>query len=669
MKDLKTGVTAATRKYFFLVASALFIILFFMAVGAAVNIDEGLHNGQARKVVNWFLTLGADRSCFDTPTSNLKYYGQSPDNIAAFINRIFSIENESLTRHITGFVFASLLILVTGLLAYRVTRKYFAGIAAMALLFFTPPVMGQAFGNLKDIPFAFGYTWSLLVMARLFSELPVIRWKTILTLAFAFAFTNSVRIGGLVLFPYLGLFLLAWLLLNYKEQNKILKQPDFWKKLVTKGIIIVAIGYFAGLVFWPYGLENPLKNPAEALSVMEHYKISIRQIFEGNVSWSTDLPWYYLPKWLLISVPEVVWLGLILFIALVLPGLKKGSGTTFFFAIVGFALVFPVVYVIAIKSNLYSGWRQMYFIYPSLLVLSAAGITRLFEKLKGKSFFAGIVVFAGLLAMPALHILKTYPSEYIYFNSFAGFNKKAWSNYEYDYYWHDMKKAANWLQNETGNSGKQITVASNFDLSPYFYGNKNIQFRYVHFYDKISTDWDYAILGNNYVHPYQLKKNNWQPANVVETFYHKGNPTIIVLKGQDKNARLGYKAFQQENYREAAEKLGKAAENDKNDLNLLTSLGESYLALGDFEKSLTVSGNGLEINPFYEPLKLIQAKIAIKQENYREGLCVLESIVKENPRYYKVVPYLILCYEKTGKYEQAEKFKRINHINLKNQEK
>ena len=65
------------------VASLVFaaVLLAFLAPRAAVNVDEQLHYPHAKKVVNWYFTGGADKSCLDTPVTNLKYYGQSVDNL------------------------------------------------------------------------------------------------------------------------------------------------------------------------------------------------------------------------------------------------------------------------------------------------------------------------------------------------------------------------------------------------------------------------------------------------------------------------------------------------------------------------------------------------------------------------------------------------------------
>lgn len=650
------------RRHFWSVVAVLVVILFVLSWGAAINIDEIPHNNQARKVVDWYLTLGSDASCLNTGNLNLQYYGQSADNLSALINRIFAIENEFATRHILGWMFVSLLLIGTGLLAKELIGSYGVAILAMVLMAVSPRLMGQAFGNLKDIPFAACYAWSLLFMVRFVKSLPQPRWREAWLLGLAIAFTNSIRIGGLVLLAYFGLFLVVWFFIQKYDVKKSFLKPAVWRPLAAKIALVFLAGYFLGLVFWPYGLINPLRNPLEALSVMEHYKVSIKQAFEGTQVWSTNLPWYYLPKWMAISIPEIVIAGFLLaiiflFIKRDLPANRPAA------AIVGFAFLFPVVYVLAIKANLYSGWRQMYFVYIPFVVISAAGLALIFRSIKGRNLkiaTAGLATV--LLLLPVVHTARTYPSDYIYFNTLAGSSKNCWQNYEYDYYRHEMKKAAGWLREELSGSERPVTIASNFDISVYFPGNKNLDYKYVHYYDKISVAWDYALLGVNYVHPYQLKNGTWQPAGVVKTFYHKGNPTVVVLKGQDKNAFEGYAALQKGEFGQAAKLLADALVNDPSDLNILAYLGESFLVLNNLDEVQDILGIGEKMNPYYEPFFMLRARCAIKKGNYAQGLEVLQSLIKVNPRYFQALPFLIDCYEKTGDTIKANQLKNYSDV-------
>ena len=610
-----------THKHFLVLSGILFMGMLFLASFAAINIDELIHNKYAKEVTNWYVTLGEDQSCLDTPKTNLKYYGQSIDNLAAFVNRSFSIENEYTTRHFIGAAFAFMLLLTIGYTAKEISGSYFCRGNCFAVgLYFTTLNGARLWKPETIFHLHLVMLLAFLFMIKLLKQLPSPQWKTILCLALGIAFTNSVRIGGLVLFAYFGLFFIVWLIMNYQDYQDILSQLKFWKGIALKALVLALVGYFLAFVLWPYALANPLKNPLESLSVMEHYKISIKQIFEGQVYWSTNLPWYYLPKWLLISIPEIVWIGALAAIVFVLLALSKIDFRKHLnYGIVVFAFLFPLIYVILIHSNLYSGWRQMYFIYAPLVVISALGIRLLLLKLKGLVLYGCIIVLIFLAGLPVVHSCEVFPSDYIYFNSFVGGNKNAWSNYEYDYYWHEMKDAAKWLEKNADRDEKPVAIASNFNVIPYLDAEK-FTHQYVHFYDKISTKWDYAILGVNYVHPYQLKNNTWQQANVLKTFYHKGNPTVIIIKGQDRNAIEGFYSLKNQEFEKAVESLSMALKSDPNDINLRVHLGEAYLALGQLKELDELVFEGQKIHPYYESLKLLTAKKYIRQEMYAEEL-------------------------------------------------
>src|SRR5690606_5497552 len=116
-------------------------------------------------------TFGNDEDCLHTPVTNLKFYGQSVDNFTAFVNRIFKIENEFLTRHFSGALFFWLLVWFSGLFAHRITGSWLISVLTILALVFMPRLAGQAFGNLKDIPFAAGYMAGLLMIFQFLKEL------------------------------------------------------------------------------------------------------------------------------------------------------------------------------------------------------------------------------------------------------------------------------------------------------------------------------------------------------------------------------------------------------------------------------------------------------------------------------------------------------------------
>lgn len=639
--DILTG-----RKAFIAILLLAAIILSMLAPKAAVNVDEQLHYPHAKKVVNWYFTGGKDASCLDTPVTNLKYYGQSVDNFTALINRVFNVKNEFFVRHFTGAVFFWLLLLFAGLIGYQLTNNFWISALTVVSLLLMPRLFGQAFGNLKDIPFAAGYLAGIYMIVRFLKEMPAPKWKTTIGLALAIAFTSSVRIGGLILFAYLGIAMLFLFVLKPFLLKHIVSTKLCLVKVLGQGTVILVIGYFGGLLFWPFALQDVFHHPLESLGVMEHYKVSIRQIFEGDFLWSTQMPWYYLPKWLIISTPEFIMLGMLVYIPFLLQKfLKPDSKQLFFELFVLFTLLFPLFYVIIIKANLYSGVRQMIFVLPLLAVFCAIGIMQ-FLSLKMNRIVKSVctVFFFGLMIFPLIHQAATFPADYIYFNSVSGGNKSAWSNFEYDYYFHGIKKSSEYLIDLVDD--ENVTVATNCNLSNYFDKSPNIKYCYTPYFERSSADWDYALFGVNYIPPEILKNGKWQSTEIINTFYHKGNPIVVLMKRKDKSDFKGINELETGNLEMAKNNLIRAVNSDQNNVWLWAQLAKISIKENDCESFIGYLQQGRKIYTDYEPFYLLEAAYWFEQKEYAKSKSVLDKLFRVNPRYENALPLLNAVNEK-----------------------
>ena len=122
---------------------------------------------------------------------------------------------------------------------------------------------------------------------------------------------------------------------------------------------------------------------------MAHFPGTFRQIFEGKVEWSDFMPWYYLPKSMLITIPIVVLTGLVLFI--IFLRFKFNHEKAILYGFVIFSVLFPLFFVVYEKSNVYSSWRQFLFIYPGIVLLASIGYYHFFEYLKRRYLKWGLV--------------------------------------------------------------------------------------------------------------------------------------------------------------------------------------------------------------------------------------------------------------------------------------
>lgn len=647
-----------SRKVFRCFITLLLPLFIVLSLDFPINIDEPLHYNHSKKVLEWYRTWGENNDCLDTPWSNLKYYGQSVDNITALINSGITGIDEYKVRHITGAVFGWLFVLFTSLIAFEISSRFRTAILAGLTLMLIPSVMGQYCNNLKDITFGAGYVFAIWSMIRFIRRMPSVPWGNAILLSFSIAFLISIRIGGLIVYPYLFLFIIVWMLMNIKEELFSRRDKRILTRLITQLLVVLVAGYFLGLIFWPYGLINPLVHPFESLSLMEHYSISIRQIFSGEWYWSNSLPGHYLIKWMMISLPVVILLGLFMYIISLFT--RRGN-VCFSEGIVLFTLLFPVIYVITINSNLYSGWRQMYFVAGNIAVVSAIGVENVAVYLSRKKFLSALMIVILILisSFPVLHYLRNPDTAYVYFNILAGRNSKAWGSYEYDYYWHGIKRAAKWFDDNIPEQNDKIYTASNFDISLYLKHRKDINVKYVHFDNRSEKDWEYGIFGVNYIHPYQLNNGLWKPANIIKVFKDGyDNPLVIIVKRQNNNDYLGIQYAINGDCARAVELLEETIRSDPNNFILFEYLAQCYYNSDDTLAFKKIIRQASALHPWSEKINMLEAQMEYDRGHYEYALGKCLSVLKDNNKYYNIVPLLISCYEKTGDFKKADYYRK-----------
>jgi len=216
------------------------------------------------------------------------YYGGMFDYFAARLHSWFPSWDVYDLRHLFNSFVGFLLILFTGLLARQVSGSWRAGFFGLIFIVLAPRIFGHAMNNPKDIPFAAAYVFTLLYMLRFMEQLPRPSKKTILLLIVGIASAINVRVGGILLIAYFGLFtILSFLLKN--DLRPLLKNTKVVSRTFLTGLFVVIGGYFAGMLYWPYAQEAPLSNPFKALSEMSNFSTSIRMLFNGEHLWSDEL--------------------------------------------------------------------------------------------------------------------------------------------------------------------------------------------------------------------------------------------------------------------------------------------------------------------------------------------------------------------------------------------
>ncbi len=649
----------------------LFILFLLIALGylvicgfqAGASGDEYFHVNHSQDVFNYYKTLGKDKTAATiTDNNNLPYYSQLPDTFIQLIINIFNIDDYMTYRHLTCNIIAWLGILFSALLAKRI-GGWRAAVLTIALLLVSPRFIGHSFNNLKDIPFATASIMSIYYITKFLQQLPKIKISTSIMLTLSIVLTMSVRVGGLLMIAYFGLFAIIY----YLYKRKTLK-PVFWKTLIW-ALAICVIAYILTIFTWPYAMEGPIKNVFDAFLNMNKFAIFIRQNFEGIAQWSNDLPWYYSSKFILITIPIVVILGFIL--ALIFLFHNKKQWFAYFVLI--FSTIFPVFWVTISNSNLYGGWRHLIFMYLPFVILSALGFSTLLGLMKNRLLKSIVLLCVFALSIhPLAHSIRNNPYQYVYFNQLTGSIKGAYGQHELDYYYHSLREASEWIlenaEKDANSKDKIIVACWHKPIIDYYFRNDTTKFQtaFVRWNEKGEFDWDYAIFCNTGIYPTHLLAGGFPPKNTVHKITVDGAPICIILKREDKNDLYGTNAKNKDELDLALYHYEKALENDSLNETALLNMSQIYLYKAQSEEnlfeeradsSLALLNRMLKYNPEHENANYFKAYSLLMKGQVKESLYVLHNLINiYNPNYPAAYELSANILFQLGELEQAESY-------------
>jgi len=372
-------------------------------------------------------------STFDIPLVEYydRDYGVAFDLPTFFIERLFSLNDsrqQFLLRHLLTFV-----VFWAGLIAIYHTAKlrfnhWGYALLASTLLLTSPRLYGEAFFNSKDIVFMACCAASLYTLTRLRLTL---RWQSAFLHALMIAFTINIRIAGVIFFGLTVFMLVMLCSLRLITVRKCLTLTAVF------GVTCTLCTY--GM--WPWLWENPFTNFLVALKNMSQFRWDYFNLYFGEQVFAKNLPWHYAPTWIAITTPILI--SICFAIGVVKVFVKAASQPWQSFTRFGHfqdclflaAAASPIGAAIILNSTLYDGWRQLYFTYPAIILLSISGV----QAINNKKVFG--VQLARLLAMLfSLQILfnvswmiRNHPFQHLYFNGLISLFS-AQNSFERDYW-------------------------------------------------------------------------------------------------------------------------------------------------------------------------------------------------------------------------------------------
>lgn len=407
------------------------VLLTFRDYGVAW--DEPVQNIYGKMALNYYLTLGADRSSFTY--INLHWYGALTDMINAAVNKV-SPFREYDTRHLVCGLIGIAGVAGTWRLG-RFLGGPRAGLVAALLLALTPVWHGSTFINPKDVPFAVGIVWGTLFMARIARGLPGWRWGDFIGVGVGAGIALGARVGGLIALVYLvaliGLFVVLALLDRVPAARVARQLSALIPPTAAAFAVALAIMYLA----WPWAQSKPIAGPIEAFKSFNHFPIKFDFHYFGMVVNSTAVPWYYEPAFFAVMLPELVTPAFIAATLLGAATLWRGRQGLYLpllpYLVLALTIVFPIAYAPLTDSVLFDGLRHMFFVVPGVMVAAALALDRLMRAGKPGRGLAVALLTVTVLNQAQLHV-RGHPYQYVVYNSFVGGTKGAEGRFEQDYW-------------------------------------------------------------------------------------------------------------------------------------------------------------------------------------------------------------------------------------------
>ncbi len=449
--------------------------LLFAVVGVAVVDDYGAgpdYFYQRATVIANADYIRGDRDAL--PTDHNRFYGIAFELPLLAVERVLGLQDSRdifLMRHLLTHLFFIAGGFFCGLLAYRMLGSRWAALLAMLLFLLHPRLYAHSFFNSKDIPFLVMFVIALYLTHRAF------RRDTV----GAFVLLGVVVGAAANMRPFVLLLLPAVLAMRGMDWGYVYNLQRRKRIVVTGGVFAAAV-LLAIYVSHPYYWENPL-HFIEGLQTLSQHPVLISNLFQGEFIDSYDVPPHFIPVWFGITAPPLALLLGVVGTAVVCrrglgaPGQIIRSGELrFLFLLLGcFAL--PVAAAIALESNIYNGWRQMYFLWAPFCLLAAGGL----HWLAGRGGTARngnlrrIIVWGAAVAALAnavYGLVSLHPHQQVYFNLLV--NRAApdelAQQYDLDYWAMERRQALEYLLERYPDAAlyvlKDVSIFNNWAILP-----------------------------------------------------------------------------------------------------------------------------------------------------------------------------------------------------------
>ena len=366
---------------------------------------------------------------------------------------ILNTKKESINIYQFAHLFNFIIYFIGLIFFYKlILKRYKSQLYAflgVLILFLTPRIFAESFYNQQDIFFL------SMIIINMYTGLNFIEnpsAKNTVLFSVSSALAIDTRIIGIVS-------VLIFLFLIFLKSTK---DTLFLKKNYLPIISFFILTFVFIIIFWPFLWHNPFSNLFFAMSNLSSVNFDYSILYLGQYILSTNIPWHYPFVWIGITSPIIVILffliGMLFFTKRILYRIinlnnKQNDfwkSNDEFFDIYFLAIFFLPLFLYIKKSLGYDGWRHLYFIYPSMIMIFLYGFYRI-QLLFNSKYIK--LIFSSLIIINLFYLLiwnyKYHPHQNVYFNLFA--KKNFQNNFEMDYWGLSNRESLKYIINNNSN--------------------------------------------------------------------------------------------------------------------------------------------------------------------------------------------------------------------------
>ena len=419
---------------------ALLFLMPYFSRNVGISTREWQQNEYSEAVCNYYQT--GDETFKTMPQYATK--GQSADVLLVSVAHALGFKNIFRLKHRLSALLGWMLILITGLFFAR-NINWRSAFFCSLLLFCTPRFLGYTYGNFNDTLFALAFFFTLMQIWQFCYDFPLIRWIRVLAIFAGMLVATTTSLSGFSL----CFFFFFFTLLYFVVKNPIKKffTGQYWASMLTLAMIVGGVSLLvvlANLILSPGFHVQDMRSNDNFLQMFAATSQKLPQFFEGRIISMEENPAHYVFRYIFITTPFVVILGLMLAVLFFRTILKEFSLFTVF------VLIFTTLYMFWAFSSKYVGadiiCSVMFMLLPLILMLSALGYEAVLRKVDDRYTNSVIVALAFFLTcLPLRHIIFNRPLTLCYFNEISGGIHNAAERYTLDVNYQSSKVAEQWF--------------------------------------------------------------------------------------------------------------------------------------------------------------------------------------------------------------------------------